>query len=151
MDKIKNILGSYRQISLEPVFLLFSINIGLISIASRSIYIDKTCKVNLNETEAICAHIQEFNETQKEVQKYVSDIQAYNGALQVIIFCKKSHSIVMRHYQSALGIIFILFAGPLTDSYGRKPLIISALIGFFLLDIIFLVNSIWFFELKVNI
>ena len=57
----------------------------------------------------------------------------------------------MRHYQSALGIIFILFAGPLTDSYGRKPLIISALIGFFLLDIIFLVNSIWFFELKVNI
>ena len=84
MIKIKNILGSYRQISLEPVFLLFAVNIGLISIASQSIYIDKTCKVNLNETEAICDNIQQFNETQKEAQKYVSDIQAYNGALQVI-------------------------------------------------------------------
>ena len=90
MGKIKNILGSYRQISLEPVFLLFSINIGLISIASRSIYIDKTCKVNLNETEAICDNIQEFNETQNDVQKYVSDIQAYNGALQVIIHNNKT-------------------------------------------------------------
>ena len=85
MIKLTNILGSYRQISLEPVFLLFAINIGLINIASQSIYIDKTCKVNLNETEAICDNIQQFNETQKEAQKYVSDIQAYNGALQVII------------------------------------------------------------------
>ena len=96
MYKIKNILGSYRQISLEPVFLLFALNIGLINIASQSIYIDKTCKVNLNETEAICAHIQEFNETQKEVQKYVSDIQAYNGALQVIIVDKNLYIITRR-------------------------------------------------------
>ena len=89
MYKIKNILGSYRQISLEPVFLLFALNIGLINIASQSIYIDKTCKVNLNETEAVCDNIQQFNETQKEAQKYVSEIQAYNGALQVIIRYKK--------------------------------------------------------------
>ena len=90
MIKLTNILGSYRQISLEPVFLLFAVNIGLINIASQSIYIDKTCKVNLNETEAICDNIQQFNETQKEAQKYVSDIQAYNGALQVIIVCIRS-------------------------------------------------------------
>ena len=51
--------------------------------------------------------------------------------------------------QSAPGIIFTLFAGPLTDTYGRKPLIISALLGYFLLDIIFLINSIWFYDLKV--
>ena len=54
------------------------------------------------------------------------------------------------HPQSAPGIIFTLFAGPLTDTYGRKPLIISALLGYLLLDIIFLVNSIWFYDLKVN-
>ena len=53
------------------------------------------------------------------------------------------------HPQSAPGIIFTLFAGPLTDTYGRKPLIISALLGYLLLDIIFLVNSIWFYDLKV--
>ena len=55
----------------------------------------------------------------------------------------------MCHPQSAPGIIFTLFAGPLTDTYGRKPLIISALLGYLLLDIIFLINSIWFYDLKV--
>ena len=54
------------------------------------------------------------------------------------------------HLQSAPGMVFTLFAGPLTDTYGRKPLIICALLGYFLLDIIFLINSIWFYELKVE-
>ena len=53
------------------------------------------------------------------------------------------------HLQSAPGMVFTLFAGPLTDTYGRKPLIICALLGYFLLDIIFLINSIWFYDLKV--
>ena len=69
---------------------------------------------------------------QAETQKYVSEIQAYNGMLQ-----------------SAPGIVFTLFAGPLTDTYGRKPLIISALFGYFLLNLVFLINAYWFFELKV--
>ena len=71
---------------------------------------------------------------QTETQKYVSEIQAYNGMLQ-----------------SAPGIVFTLFAGPLTDTYGRKPLIISALFGYFLLNLVFLINAYWFFELKVKL
>ena len=51
--------------------------------------------------------------------------------------------------QSAPGILFTLFAGPMTDRFGRKPLIICALLGYLLLDIIFLINSYWFYELKV--
>ena len=81
--KLKDIVGSFRHISLEPVFLLFAIGIGLISISSQSIYIDKACNVNLNQTESVCDNIQEFNQTQTDTQKYVSGIQAYNGALQV--------------------------------------------------------------------
>ena len=75
--------------------------------------------------------VETFN-LQTETQKYVSEIQAYNGMLQ-----------------SAPGIVFTLFAGPLTDTYGRKPLIISALFGYFLLNLVFLINAYWFFELKV--
>ena len=52
--------------------------------------------------------------------------------------------------QSAPGIIFTLFAGPLSDQLGRKPLIFLALFGYLLLDIIFLFNAVWFFELKVE-
>ena len=86
MDKIKTILGSYRQISLEPVFLLFCVNIGMIMIASQGLYLEKACKVNLNKTDAVCDNIHQHNETQKETQKYVSEIQAYNGMLQVFIY-----------------------------------------------------------------
>ena len=83
MDKIKSILCSYRQISLEPVFLLFCVNLGLIGIASQALYVEKACKVNFNHTEAICDNISNHSEIQKETQKYVSGIQAYNGMLQV--------------------------------------------------------------------
>ena len=57
-------------------------------------------------------------------QKYVSELQAYNGMLQ-----------------SAPGVLFTLVAGPLTDSWGRRPLILSALLGYLLLNLILLVNG----------
>ena len=41
-------------------------------------------------------------------------------------------------------------SGPLSDTYGRKPLITISLVGFFILNLVFIVNSIWFMELKVE-
>ena len=46
--------------------------------------------------------------------------------------------------------MFVMIAGPLTDNYGRKPLILSALVGYLVLDLVFLVNSLWFYQLKVG-
>ena len=46
--------------------------------------------------------------------------------------------------------MFVMIAGPLTDNYGRKPLILSALVGYLILDLVFLVNSLWFYQLKVG-
>ena len=122
-----------RKVSLEPVFFLYCVNIGLTVISTQGLYLDKACKVNLNHTEEICDNIHDHSDIQKETQKYVSEIQAYNGMLQ-----------------SAPAIIFTLFAGPMSDTYGRKPLLISSLFGYFVLNIVFLVNAFWFYELKVK-
>ena len=65
MEKIKTILGSYRHISLEPVFLLFCVNLGLIGITTQDLYLKKACKVNLNHSETICDNI--FNHTDIQV------------------------------------------------------------------------------------
>ena len=46
--------------------------------------------------------------------------------------------------------MFVMIAGPLTDHYGRKPLILSALVGYLILNLVFLVNSLWFYQLKVG-
>ena len=64
----------------------------------------------------------------------MSELQAYNGMLQ-----------------SLPGLLFTLVAGPLTDSWGRRPLILSSLLGHLLLNIILLVNAVWFIELKVQL
>ena len=45
--------------------------------------------------------------------------------------------------------VFTLYAGPLSDKYGRKPLILVSFAGYFLLNLVFLINSYWFYELKV--
>ena len=52
--------------------------------------------------------------------------------------------------QSAPSIVFTLFAGPLSDQYGRKPLILCALFGYFLLNIVFFFNSYWFYQLRAE-
>ena len=68
-----------------------------------------------------------------ETQQFVSELQAYNRMLQ-----------------SAPGLIFTLVAGPFTDTWGRRPLILSALLGHLGLNLILLVNAVWFIELKVK-
>ena len=45
---------------------------------------------------------------------------------------------------------FVLFVGPWSDNFGRKFLIISPLVGFVILDVVFLLNSIFFYELKAD-
>ena len=77
------IKGSFYQITLEPVFFLFCLNSGLINISSQSLYLNKACKVNLGHNDTVCDNIQDYEEVQVETQQYVSQIQAYNGMLQV--------------------------------------------------------------------
>jgi len=122
-----------HHISLEPVFFLFCVSNGLIRISTQALYLDKACLVNLNYPEEICENINNHTQMHKETQKLVSEIQAYNGMLQ-----------------SAPAIIFTLFAGPLSDTYGRKSLILFSLFGFFILNFVFLINSFWFNELQAE-
>ena len=62
----------------------------------------------------------------------MTELQAYKGMLQ-----------------AAPGLLFTLVAGPLTDSWGRRPLLLCALLDHLLLCLILLVNAVWFLELKV--
>ena len=63
----------------------------------------------------------------------MSELQGYNGMLQ-----------------AAPGLLFTLVAGPLTDTWGRRPLLLCSLLGHLLLSLILLVNAVWFLELKAE-
>ena len=121
------------SITVEPVIVLYCLITALSGIPGEELYVKKACRVNLNYTAEVCDNIYEHEEAQLATQRLVSGLQAKSGVLK-----------------SVPSIIFTLFAGPLSDSYGRKPLILLSIFGYFLLNLVFLINSIWFMELRVE-
>jgi len=112
---------------------MYCLIIALSGIPGEELYLKKACKVNLNHTMEVCDNIHEHEEAQIATQKLVAGVQSHSAMLQ-----------------SIPGIIFTMFAGPISDTYGRKPLILIPLFGYFILNFVYLVNSIWFHQLKVE-
>ena len=94
---------------------------------------DISMQVNLNKSEEICGNLSHHKTDQLETQEYVAGVQANNGFLQRLP-----------------AVLFTLFAGPLSDSFGRKPLLVFPLLGFLVLNLVLLVNSVFFTALRVE-
>merc|ERR1712042_163574 len=99
--KVKNVLSN---ITVEPLTFLTYMIIFLGDVPTKEIYLQKACQVNLGYNATVCTDLTSYEKLQEETQEYVSGVQAYNGFLQRLP-----------------NVVFILFVGPLTDSFGRKP------------------------------
>merc|ERR1712212_809128 len=130
VDKAKALISKIR---LEPAVFTFYICYGVFFVTNQQLYIEKACKVNLGHNTSVCDNLGEFPEIQMKSQKLIAAVQGLNGALQ-----------------SLPTIVVAFFAGPISDRFSRKPLILMSLGGYLLLNLIYAVNAFWFYELKME-
>ena len=123
----------FNYITLEPVCFLFAINWGLSMIAAKQLYVDKLCQVNLNYSKEICENIYEHKELQEQNQEQATRLFTISKTIQAIP-----------------PLFYILIAGPWSDKYGRKSLIILSISGYAIANAVFLINTIWWYELKAE-
>ena len=81
MEVVERVKQVVKDIYLELVVFLFYICFGIFYVTSQQLYIEKACKVNLNNTDDVCGNIQDHNHNKIEAQKLISEIQGKNGAL----------------------------------------------------------------------
>ncbi|TRY72153.1 hypothetical protein TCAL_00254 [Tigriopus californicus] len=125
--------SAWSLITVEPAVLLLTISYGLYMIVSSELYITKVCKVNLALGDEICDNIQDHNEEQVLVQRYVSKLNIYNRVLQAVP-----------------SFIFAVVAGPWSDVYGRRTFLILSISGFVFNNAVFMLNIYFFYELKAE-
>ena len=76
-------MGCLSGLTVEPCLFFFALCNGMFVIIAQNLYIAKVCEVNLGFDKVICDNITHNKEEQVAVQKYVSELQAYSGVLQV--------------------------------------------------------------------
>ena len=147
LDRLRVLVAS---IYIEPAVFLFYICYGIFFVTSQQLYIEKACKVNLGHNATVCDNLADHDATQLEAQKLISVLQVGSvpqNKIHCSLHCFKGYNGAL---QSLPTIFVAFFAGPLSDIFSRKPLILISLAGYVLLNVIFMVNVYWFYELKVN-
>ena len=134
---LTRISGFLKTITIEPVIFLFLVGTFILQGAQipTNILIYKICHVELNHTEEICENLgkNEYSDIENEVQVRVNNFQT--NSLWI---------------SSVPGVIYSLYAGPLSDTLGRKPAIMIPLIGFIFTSISGIINFAFIKELPLE-
>ena len=137
MGLINKVKDEIKSITIEPFifFYIFSLKIDQGAQITNNLLIWKICHLEKNYSEAICSNLtlDEYSSINSDVQKEVVDIQTtgtYLGAVPAFIYS--------------------LFAGALSDDFGRKPLMVFPMIGNVLVSVSLLVNYLFIETLPVE-
>ena len=95
-----------------------------------NLMIEKTCRVNLNFTGEICDDIEHHSAESDRVQQDVTDLNLYNTFLSAIPWSEANIAVPSKlTNRNIFSIIISLMIGPLSDRYGRRPVLLFPMIG----------------------
>jgi len=116
----------------EIVAFIQAFSYGIHGVIRTNLIIEKMCRVDLNISESICQDIDHHKSESNLVQENVTDLNLY-----LTFLC------------SVPTIIISMMVGPLSDKYGRRPLMLIPIIGHILAQVAYLLN-VYFWDASAN-
>ena len=163
--KLRDVPGlMWRNVTVEPLLLLYALGFSSGQNIAQDFYQSKICEVGSEVfgngstwSHEVCDDLNSGN--YNETQQYVLDVR-FEAVLFNICRCLhlKRPISSFQTYQSIYSvtlylkgippIIFTLFIGPWSDRFGRKKLMIIPLFGYLAYNIWFLINAIFFTQMR---
>lgn len=137
-SKVKYIINN---ITVEPLLAFFIVSSVLGNLTTQNLNLQKSCRVNLNMSDAICTALEQRNkknytiDQEARVQELVTDMTMWQSVIQHTIPC-----------------IFVIFVGSWSDrTRKRKPVLLLPIFGELVRVLGLLVCVFYFYELPMEI
>ena len=106
---------------------------GVVGVLRTELAIAKVCQNELGHSPFICSDLHNHTDIEILVQKRVNMFEMQGDIMAQVP-----------------TVIYAILAGSLSDKFGRKPLMVAAILGQILEGVALLVNQIWFTELRLE-
>ena len=119
--------------TIELAVMFSKMSHGVVGVLRTELAIAKVCQNELGHSELICSTLHNRTDIEILVQKRVNMFEMYGDVMSQVP-----------------TVIYAVLAGSLSDRFGRKPLMIAAILGQILEGVALLVNKVWFSELSLE-
>ena len=106
---------------------------GVVGVLRTELAIAKVCQNELGHSDHVCTDLHNHTDIEILVQRRVNMFEMHGDIMSQVP-----------------TVIYAILAGSLSDKFGRKPLMIAAILGQILEGVALLVNKIWFTELRLE-
>ncbi|GFT90994.1 hypothetical protein NPIL_15531 [Nephila pilipes] len=126
MFKCCAVLRTVKSLRIEPVMFLFMFSYILSTTCLTNMIMDKACLFYFNYSQEICDNKTAYKNENDNLEILANNYNIYLNLL------------------APIGAFIVIFLAPWSDKYGRKPLLLMALFGFFVNDIGIILCTVYF-------
>ena len=123
----------FSSFTIELAVMFSKLSHGVVGVLRTDLALAKACQNELGHSQLVCSDLHNHTDIEVLVQKRVNMFEMYGDIMSQVP-----------------TVIYAVLAGSLADRFGRKPLMVAAILGQILEGVALLVNKIWFTELRLE-